>query len=170
MNGSSYMGLVAQLPCCVCGVLPVEVHHKRAGVGGGARSSDYDTMPLCPDHHRGSQGFHGLGTKRFPVVYGMTELQMIASTILALGLTPEMIVDWKQAEVRKSTKRSSKNSGGRSKQPKEIKTTSTVAEKKSTSMVATKKLTWPSRKLQSRGAFPTGVRKLASRNDLRKIA
>jgi len=79
-----YMGRVAQLPCAVCrrlGFLTygVEVHHLRAGQGS-KRASDLDTMPLCPEHHRGATGVHGLGTKGFPKHYGFTELDLLEDT------------------------------------------------------------------------------------------
>lgn len=52
-----YMGRVASLGCIVCreqkGVFsPAEVHHIRFQVGIGRRASHYDTLPLCPLHHR----------------------------------------------------------------------------------------------------------------------
>jgi len=79
-----HMGRVAQLPCAVCrrlGFLTygVEVHHLRAGQGS-KRASDEDTMPLCPEHHRGATGVHGLGTKGFPKHYGFTELDLLEDT------------------------------------------------------------------------------------------
>jgi hypothetical protein len=44
------------MPCCVCGTWPVEVHHIT-GAGMALRASHFDTIPLCPTHHRlGSYG------------------------------------------------------------------------------------------------------------------
>lgn len=79
-----YMGRVAQLPCAVCWRFGftnygVEVHHLRAGQGT-KRAADTDTLPLCPEHHRGKTGVHGLGTKGFPKYYGFTELDLLADT------------------------------------------------------------------------------------------
>lgn len=86
-----HMGRVAQLPCAVCWRLGftthgVEVHHLRAGQGS-LRGSDFDTLPLCPEHHRGKTGVHGLGTKGFPKHYGFTELDLLADTREKLGLS-----------------------------------------------------------------------------------
>lgn len=61
---------LAQLGCMACRRLygphepaPVELHHYR---GGGWGKGDYTTLiPLCPEHHRGRQGVHGLGVKGF---------------------------------------------------------------------------------------------------------
>lgn len=46
------MAQVAKLPCLVCGVKPVTLHHVRATIHGGgiSRSHKYVT-PLCPKHH-----------------------------------------------------------------------------------------------------------------------
>jgi hypothetical protein len=52
---------------------PAEIHHKRAGTGAGRRSSYLHAMPLCPEHHRGKTGLHGLGTKGFPKHWGYDE-------------------------------------------------------------------------------------------------
>lgn len=92
-----HMGRVAQLPCAVCkrlGFLTygVEVHHLRAGQGS-KRASDEDTMPLCPEHHRGATGVHGLGTKGFPRHYGFTELDLLADTREMLGIPARMLVE-----------------------------------------------------------------------------
>ena len=75
-----HLNRVAALGCMVCRRLhgshdpgPVEIHHKRAGTGAGRRSSHFDAMPLCPEHHRGKTGLHGLGTKGFPKHWGFDE-------------------------------------------------------------------------------------------------
>ncbi|WP_066017938.1 Ref family recombination enhancement nuclease [Endozoicomonas atrinae] len=52
-----YLQAVAQLGCIACrknGLpgTPAEVHHQRSGTGAGRRASHFDTMPLCPGHHR----------------------------------------------------------------------------------------------------------------------
>lgn len=78
----AYMGRVAQMGCVVCsqclgiGGTPAEVHHLKAG-GGSLRASHFDTMPLCPEHHRGDSGIHMLGQQRFAERYGVTELELL---------------------------------------------------------------------------------------------
>lgn len=47
----NHMGLVAQLPCVCCGISPVQVHHCIHGRHAQRKSSDFDTIPLCPRHH-----------------------------------------------------------------------------------------------------------------------
>jgi len=80
-----YMGRVAALGCILCrrlgiGGTPAEVHHPRTGTGAGRRASHMDTVPLCPEHHRGNGGIHGMGRKAFEHSYGVTELELIAQT------------------------------------------------------------------------------------------
>lgn len=50
---------VADLGCIACYLsgtpgTPCEVHHIRAGVGMGKRSSHFRAIGLCPAHHRGT--------------------------------------------------------------------------------------------------------------------
>lgn len=77
------MGRVAELGCIICllrlGIpgTPPEVHHIRSGTGGGRRASHLDTLPLCPEHHRGDTGLHGLGTKGFVRYWGITEQELL---------------------------------------------------------------------------------------------
>lgn len=48
---SEHMAAVAALGCLICRA-PAEVHHIRTGYGAGQRASHYETLPLCPRHHR----------------------------------------------------------------------------------------------------------------------
>ena len=85
MNVRRYMSLVACLGCMACRRIhgphdpgPVELHHPRAGAGMARRSSDWDVIPLCVEHHRGRTGVHGLGTKGFPKHHGFDEADLLA--------------------------------------------------------------------------------------------
>jgi len=87
--GKRHMGRVADLGCCLCrhlgyGNTPSEVHHIRADQGVSQRSSDMLTVPLCPEHHRGASGLHGLGVKGFYTRYKLSELDLLAMTIADL--------------------------------------------------------------------------------------
>ena len=80
------MGKVAELGCVICrhlgyGESQAEVHHIRTEQGVSVRASDYLTVPLCPEHHRGSSGIHGMGRKAFERTYNLTELDLLAMTI-----------------------------------------------------------------------------------------
>jgi hypothetical protein len=53
------MDRVAALGCIACWIdgypdTPPEIHHPRAGTGGGQKASDMEAIPLCPPHHRGT--------------------------------------------------------------------------------------------------------------------
>lgn len=41
------------------------------------RASNYDAIGLCVEHHRGSTGVHGLGTKGFSKHYGFDEADLL---------------------------------------------------------------------------------------------
>jgi hypothetical protein len=45
-----------------------------------------DVIPLCPEHHRGKTGLHGLGTKGFVKHYGYSEVDLLDDTALLLEL------------------------------------------------------------------------------------
>lgn len=79
MNDKEYMGRVAQLPCVNCGTQPVEVHHIREGQGMAQRASNYLTVPLCPECHRGSRGIHG--DRSAFLLNKLDEMKMLADTI-----------------------------------------------------------------------------------------
>jgi Recombination enhancement, RecA-dependent nuclease len=85
-----HMSAVAELGCLVCrrmGYLntPAEIHHKRAGTGAGSRASHLNVIPLCPEHHRGSTGLHGLGSKGFVKYYGYDEDDLLKEVASLLG-------------------------------------------------------------------------------------
>ena len=50
------------LTCMVCGVPQIEIHHIQQGAKGRA---DNETVPLCPEHHRGKFSPHGADKKEF---------------------------------------------------------------------------------------------------------
>ena len=80
----AHLARVASLPCCVCGVSPVEVHHIRSGMGMGQRAGDDETIPLCPWHHRtGPVAFHA-GPRVFQAAFG-SERELLARTMERLG-------------------------------------------------------------------------------------
>jgi len=65
----------ASIGCIIClrlgyGETPAEIHHIRRF--GGKRDLA-PVIPLCPEHHRGKTGVHGLGKKAFADFYGVDE-------------------------------------------------------------------------------------------------
>lgn len=88
-KGKRHMGRVAMVPCVLCrhlglGDSPAEVHHIREGQGAAMRADDMLTASLCPAHHRGNDGIHGLGRRGFETRYKLTELDLLAMTLEAL--------------------------------------------------------------------------------------
>lgn len=81
----AYMADVARLGCAICRRLgyedtPSEVHHRRKMTGLGRRSPHTQTIPLCPEHHRGRTGIHGMGRKAFEWHYRVTEVELVEET------------------------------------------------------------------------------------------
>lgn len=84
-----HMSRVAIVGCSLCrhlgyGATPAEVHHLKEECGAGQRQSDFLTIGLCPEHHRGATGLHGLGRKAFERTYKLSELDLLALTIEAI--------------------------------------------------------------------------------------
>lgn len=79
----NYMDRVADLGCIICR-RPAEIHHITTGIGMGQRASNWDVIPLCPEHHR--TGGYGVaihaGKKAWELKHG-TELQHL-ETVKAL--------------------------------------------------------------------------------------
>ena len=79
-----YLSKVADLGCIICyrqdnAGTPAEIHHVRGiGLGLGIRNSHFNTVPLCPFHHRGNGGYHGMGRKAFERKYEVTEQELLA--------------------------------------------------------------------------------------------
>ena len=79
MSIKRHLAKVAQLPCCLCGTMPVELHHIREGQGMAQRAPDTLVIPLCPDCHRGKNGIHG--DKTMLRVMKKTELELLDETL-----------------------------------------------------------------------------------------
>ena len=67
MNVAEHVQMVRGMRCVVCRRhgntgTPVEFHHVAEASG---KRSDWAGVPLCFEHHRGSIGLHGMGTKAF---------------------------------------------------------------------------------------------------------
>jgi hypothetical protein len=44
-------------------------------------------IPLCPSHHTGNEGVHGMGKKAFARHYGVTEEDLLEQTLALIGRT-----------------------------------------------------------------------------------
>lgn len=82
---------IARLGCILCSEVlgfegsPAELHHVRRY---GAKRITSPILPLCPEHHRGNDGIHGLGVKGFERKYQISceELLERVSTKLGKGI------------------------------------------------------------------------------------
>ena len=79
-----YLNDVAQLGCIACRMngfsgTPAEVHHQRKGTGAGRRASHFDTIPLCPGHHRHDDDAIHRSPKLFEELYGL-ESELVRKT------------------------------------------------------------------------------------------
>ena len=66
----TWLNRVAELGCIICR-RPAEIHHIGNGTLG-KRASNFETIPLCPEHHR--TGGHGVavhaGRRTWEAIYG----------------------------------------------------------------------------------------------------
>jgi hypothetical protein len=82
-----HMRKLAELGCILCIEFfgkygtPAEIHHIRRG----GKRSNAPVIPLCPEHHRGSTGIHGMGRKSFEFRYCTEEHLLDKSLKLAYG-------------------------------------------------------------------------------------
>lgn len=72
---SKHYDRVAELGCILClylgwGQTPCEIHHIRRF---GGKRDNAPVIGLCPEHHRGNTGVHGLGAKGFVKKYGIDQ-------------------------------------------------------------------------------------------------
>jgi hypothetical protein len=73
---------IAQLGCSLCRFVlgysgtPCEIHHiRRAG-----KRSNAPVIGLCPEHHRGNAGVHGMGRKAWERQFNITEEELLEKT------------------------------------------------------------------------------------------
>ena len=79
---SDYLEAVASVGCVLCkhlglGYTPAEVHHVESVRD---EMSDYATVPLCQEHHRGATGVHGLRRRGFEMRYKLSDVDLLAMT------------------------------------------------------------------------------------------
>ena len=80
---------IAELGCILCseyfgieGGSPAEIHHVRRH---GAVRATSKCLPLCPEHHRGNSGLHGLGVKGFERKYQISCEELLERVSQKLG-------------------------------------------------------------------------------------
>ena len=91
-NTKKHYAKVAKLGCILCHHLgykdtPCEIHHIRRY---GMKRDNAPVIALCPEHHRGNTGVHGMGKKAFAVRYGVTEEDLLEITTKLLETYDEI--------------------------------------------------------------------------------
>jgi hypothetical protein len=88
-NEKNALNKIAELGCIICaeilgieGGSAAELHHVRRY---GAVRSTSPILPLCPEHHRGNSGIHGLGVKRFEREYKISCEELLERVSQKLG-------------------------------------------------------------------------------------
>lgn len=87
-RAQKHMRDVKMLGCVLCMKLGLgdnggtaEAHHAF----DSAARSDWLTVALCSEHHRGPTGFHGLGEREFNRRYKTSEAELLAMTLEKLA-------------------------------------------------------------------------------------
>jgi len=73
-----YEESLRELPCVVCGLVGVYLHHPYGGSmsergvykSSNSKVSDWLQIPLCYNHHQGQEGIHTIGIHAWEVLYG----------------------------------------------------------------------------------------------------
>ena len=91
-NTKKHYAKVASIGCILCHHLgykdtPTEIHHIRRY---GMKRDNAPVIALCPEHHRGNTGVHGMGKKAFAVRYGVTEEDLLEVTTKLLETYDEI--------------------------------------------------------------------------------
>jgi len=79
---------IARLGCILCSEVlgfegsQAELHHVRRY---GAKRATSPILPLCPEHHRGNNGLHGLGVKGFERKYEISCEELLERVSQKLG-------------------------------------------------------------------------------------
>ena len=87
-NEKIALNKIAELGCILCSeVLGIEgsqaeLHHVRRF---GTKRATSPILPLCPEHHRGNSGLHGLGVKRFEREYKISCEELLERVSKRLG-------------------------------------------------------------------------------------
>ena len=87
-NEANTFNKIAELVCILCSEFfgiegtPAELHHVRRH---GAVRATSEILPLCPEHHRGNTGLHGMGVKRFEREYQISCERLLERVSEKLG-------------------------------------------------------------------------------------
>lgn len=74
-----HLARVHDIPCVLCGAMPVEAHHIRDSQGMGQRANDWMVAALCASCHRSEIGVHG--DKTMLRIHKVSEQDLVARTL-----------------------------------------------------------------------------------------
>ncbi len=83
MSVKRHWDRIRQVNCILCryiglgSMTPAQIHH----IGDSAERDDYLVIPLCEPHHKGANGFHGLGEREFNRRYRTSEMHLLGLTL-----------------------------------------------------------------------------------------
>ena len=82
---TSTLSKIAELGCCVCRKIgypgtPAELHIFSIKQSMSSTKRVQVVLPVCPPHHRGETGIHGLGKRKFEKSYGFTISELLEDT------------------------------------------------------------------------------------------
>ena len=80
MSAKDYEKRVRAIGCILClhlglGRTPASIHHVESNRDD---LSEYAIVPLCPEHHQGPNGVHGLRRRGFEMRYKLTDIDLMA--------------------------------------------------------------------------------------------
>lgn len=82
MSLDAYVERIHELPCVIClhrlGVKKFGVHAHHAG--DADERNDWAQIPLCPEHHQGATGIHGLHRRPFLRMWKTNDNELLAWT------------------------------------------------------------------------------------------
>ena len=81
----STLSKIAELGCCVCRKIgypgtPAELHLPSIKQSKNSTKRVEIVLPVCPLHHRGETGIHGLSKRNFEKFYGFTFAELLEDT------------------------------------------------------------------------------------------
>jgi hypothetical protein len=83
----AYYDKLAQIGCILClhkGIedTPAQMHHI---IRNGIPRDKSPVIPLCYEHHQGKTGVHGLRSRGFTKLHGVSEETLLSFLILVMG-------------------------------------------------------------------------------------
>jgi hypothetical protein len=82
LSDQARFAALVDMGCILCDLLgfgktPPQIHHIRSGQGMALRATHQQTIPLCPEHHQGGTGVHGMGVRAWERYHGCRELDLL---------------------------------------------------------------------------------------------